>query len=224
MGIQNIIILIISLLTILLGFLILRKNYKNPSNVWYFLMCFFGGSWGVMKAIELSLMNVYWHDLVFRFVMLFGTLAPLAYFMLAYHFVYKIRGLPKILLYFIFLIGLILSVLNLARTLRHVEATIIDGVLYSDFLIFAVYFFIYIFLGLIILFKKYSASEGVSKGQIRYLMVGTTLTFLTTGIVSVIFLLFNNFTYDWLGAIFLSIHLLVIGYFIFIKPRIISRI
>ena len=79
-------------------------------------------------------------------------------------------------------------------------------------------------LGLKILFKKYCVAEGVCKSQIRYLMIGTALTFLTTGIVSVVLLLFNNFQYDWLGAIFLSIHLLVIGYFVFIKPKIISAL
>jgi hypothetical protein len=73
--------------------------------------------------------------------------------------------------------------------------------------------------GLNILFKKYIVADGVYKDQIRYLMIGTTLTFLTTGIVSVVLLLFYNFKYDWLGPIFLSIHLLIIGYFVFIKPK-----
>ena len=132
MGIQNISILIISSLTILLGFLVLRKKYKNPGNTWYFLMCLFGGGWGVMKAIELSSTSVYWHDFVFKFVMFFGIMAPLAYFMLAYNFIYKVKNLPKILLYFISSVTIVLAILSFAGVLKYVDAAIIDGVLYRN--------------------------------------------------------------------------------------------
>ena len=190
-------------------------------------MCLFGGGWGVMKAIELSSTSVYWHDFVFKFVMFFGIMAPLAYFMLAYNFIYKVKNLPKILLYFISSVTIVLAILSFAGVLKYVDAAIIDGVLYRniifwDYLIFVVYFFVYVFLGLIILFKKYTTAEGTHKNQFRYLIIGTALTFLVTGVVSVIFLLFNNFTYDWLGAIFLSIHLLIISHFLFIKPKIVA--
>ena len=59
MGLQNIIILVISLLTILLGLLVLFKNYKNPSNIWYFLMCLSGGGWGMVKFFQFVVMNDY---------------------------------------------------------------------------------------------------------------------------------------------------------------------
>jgi len=49
--------------------------------------------------------------------------------------------------------------------------------------------------------------------------LATLGTFLTTGFVSVILLLFNIFTYDWLGAVFLFIHFGFVGYWIFIKNR-----
>lgn len=226
MVIQNTFIFIISIFTILLGLVIYKKNYKNPSNFWYFCMCVFGGMWGIMKVIQFSVLDVYWHDLLIsRFVMIFGTLSPLAYFLLAYHFVYKDKNLSKSVIRLMVLISTVISFLYLLGVLKHAYVSIVGGVLHRDivlfdFSIFSIYFFIYVFVGLNILFKKYIVADGVYKDQIRYLMIGTTLTFLTTGIVSVVLLLFNNFKYDWLGPIFLSIHLLIIGYFVFIKPRI----
>lgn len=223
---QNTVILVSGLLTILIGLLVFLKNFKNPSNIWFFLMCFFGGSWGVMKAIQLSVMDLYWHDaLISRLIMFFGTLAPLGYFMLAHHFPYKIKVLSQKTLFFVFLIAGILALLNLAGVLRHADVSIIDNTLHRDivfwnFLIFAIYFFAYVFWGFILLAKKYAAADGVNKYQIRYLMIATVTTFLTTGIVSIIFLLFNNFKYDWLGAVFLLINFFVIAYFVFIKPMI----
>lgn len=220
---QNIIILIISILTILLGVLVLFKNYKNKSNIWYFLMCLSGGAWGVTKAIQLSVLDIYWHEaLISRLVMFFGSLVPLAFLILTYYFIYKIKKIPKIISFLVVLVGVGLAFLHLFDILRHTDVFIINNTLnreivFGDFLIFTVYFFIYVFLGLIILFKKYFSLEGVSKTQVLYLMIGTVTTFLIIGFVSVILLLFNNFDYDWLGAIFLALHLLIIGYFIFIK-------
>ena len=228
MIIQNTLIFIISTLTILLGLAIYKKNYKNPSNFWYFCMCFFGGMWGIMKVIQFSVLDIYWHDLLIsRFVMIFGALSPLAYFLLAYHFAYKDKNLSKGVMRVMVLVSTTISLMYLFGLLRHAYVDIVSGVLQRDivlldFSIFSIYFFIYVFVGLNILFKKYIAADGVYKNQIRYLMIGTTLTFLTTGIVSVVLLLFNNFKYDWLGPIFLSIHLLTIGYFVFIKPKMMS--
>lgn len=222
MGIINLLILISSILTIVLGFLVLFKGYKNPSNFWYFLMCFFGGSWGVMKVIQFLVIDVYWHDLLIsRFVMFFGALAPLAYFMLAYYFVYKIK-LSKFRLYTIFFVAIIVSLLNLAGILKHADVSIINNnlhrdIIFGDFLIFSAYYFIYVVIGFIILLKKYFILDGVSKLQVKFLIIGTISSFFTTGVVSVILLLFNNFSYDWLGAIFLLIHFFIIGYLLFIR-------
>jgi len=49
----------IALCNILLGFLIYRKNRENSSNIWFFLMCLFGGIWGINKAFQLSVMDIY---------------------------------------------------------------------------------------------------------------------------------------------------------------------
>lgn len=225
MDLKNIFILIIGLLNIFLGLVVYLKNRRSPSNFWFFMMCFFGGGWGVTKAFQLSVMDIYWQDLLFvKLIYIFGILAAFAYLMLAYNFPYKTKIYNKKFISLIYAIPLILVMLLIIGVLKKEDDVIINNILYrevnfADFLIFAVYFFIYVFLGASILFKKYFSADGIHKVQIKYLLIATLGTFLTTGYVSVILLLFNNFTYDWLGAIFLFIHFSFVGYLIFIKNR-----
>lgn len=226
MNTLNLVILLASLLTIFIGFLVLIKNYKSPANLWYFIMCLFGGLWGLMKVIQFSVMDVYWHDLVIsRLVMFFGALTPISFVMMTYYFGYKLNKPSKKNMYSLVFIASIVPLLNILGILRHADISITDNslhreIIFSDFLIFALYYFIYIFFGFYILLKKYLTSEGVTKIQIKYLIYGTVGNFLTTGVVSIILLLFNNFKYDFLGPILLLINFFFIGYLVFIKSRI----
>jgi hypothetical protein len=225
MNTLNIIILLASVSTIFIGFLVLIRSYKNPSNLWYFIMCFFGGLWGLMKVVQFSVMDVYWHDLLIsRLVMFFGALAPISFVMMTHYFGYKLDKPSRKNIYFIVFIAGIVAILNLLGILRHADISIVDDnlhreIIFGDFLIFALYYFIYIFFGFYILLKKYFTSEGVTKIQIKYLIYGTVGNFLTTGVVSIILLLFNNFSYDFLGPIFLLVNFFFIGYLVFIKPK-----
>ena len=220
---KSIIIFIVGLLNIILGILILKKNSKNSSNIWYFYLCLFGGSWAVVKAFQISVLNLFLQDFVItKLIYLFGVLAPFSYLMFAYNFPYKLKVYSKKLLYLIYLIPAIFIVLNLIGILKKHNTYIINNlvqreVIFNEFLIFAIYFFIYVIFGFILLLAKYKKDSGIYRNQIKYLIIATLGTFITTGYVSIILLLFNNFTYDWLGALFLLIHFGVAGYLIFFK-------
>lgn len=219
----NIIILIVGLLNVILGFVVLAKNQRNHSNIWFFIMCLFGGGWGVMKAVQLTVLDVAMHDLwIARIMMFCGIVAPAAYFMLAYHFPYKLKTFSKEKMFLIFIAPVVMVILTLAAIFTYTENSIVAGslhreIIFGEFLIFAIYFFVYIFFGLNILLKKYKLSEGLNKNQIGYLMMATISTFIFVGFCSVILMLFNIFTYDGLGALFLLIHFLIVGYLIFIR-------
>ena len=144
--------------------------------------------------------------------------------MLAYNFPYRLSLYSKKLLSIIYSIPIVLVILVLAGILKKETDIIINNVLYRqvnlfDFSIFAAYFFAYVIFGALILLKKYHSADGIHKIQIKYLFWATLGTFITTGYVSIILLLFNIFTYDWLGAMFLLIHFGIAGYLIFIKPK-----
>lgn len=221
----SIIIFIIGLLNIMLGFFVFQKNRQSSSNKWFFLMCLFGGGWGIIKAVQLSWMNIYWNEhLIVKLIYILGILAPFAYLLLAYNFPYKVKVYNKKIGLLVYLIPLVLVFLVIIGVLKKENDFIINNTLHReinfyDFLIFAIYFFTYVFTGFIVLLKKYFLATDIFKLQIKYLIIATIGTFLTTGFVSVVLLLFNNFTYDWLGPIFLLIHFSFIGYLIFIKNR-----
>ena len=225
---KNILILIIGLLNVILGFVVYLKNRHNPSNFWFFMMCLFGGGWGVVKAFQLSVMNISWQESVFvKLIYIFGIIAAFSYLMLAYNFPYKSKVYSKKLLSLFYSVPLILvlgAITGLLQKETDLIVNIVNNVLYRqvnvfDFSIFAVYFFLYIIFGGSILLNKYRSADGIHKIQIKYLLWATLGTFITTGFVSVVLMLFNIFTYDWLGAVFLLIHFGVAGYLIFIKPK-----
>ena len=223
--IKNILILIIGLLNVILGFVVYLKNRHNPSNFWFFMMCLFGGGWGVVKAFQLSVMNIFWQESVFvKLIYIFGIIAAFSYLMLAYNFPYKSKVYSKKLLSLFYVVPLVLVSGAITGLLQKETDSIINNILYRqvnvfDFSIFAIYFFLYIIFGGSILLKKYRSADGIHKIQIKYLLWATLGTFIITGFVSVVLPFFNIFTYDWLGAVFLLIHFSVVGYLIFIKPK-----
>ncbi len=229
MDAKNILILIVGLINVLLGLYVYLRNRQNPCNFWFFIMCLFGGGWAIGKALQLSIMDIFWQEQVFvKQNYIFGTLAALAYLMLCHNFPYRVKVYSRKFLFLIYSIPVVLVVLDIFGLLKKHDSFIIDGVLHREvrffeFSIFAAYFFVYVFCGAIILIKKYFKAEGIHRVQIKYLLWATLGTFLTTGYVSVILVLFNIFTYDWLGGIFLLIHFSFIGYFLFLKDLKIVR-
>jgi len=224
MDIKSILILIVGLVNVILGFFIFKKNPRSPINFWYFLLCFTGGGWAVVKAFQLSTPDLFWqYALIVKLTYITGIFAPLSYLMLAYHFPYRIKDYSKKVIGFIYAVSVIMACLVALGILVNNETYNINGVLHREvnffhFLIFSVYFFVYVIWGFILLLKKLFKDAGIYKLQIKYLTLATAGTFFTTGVVSVILLLLNNFTYDWLGAIFLFIHFAFAAYLIFYKP------
>lgn len=225
MDLKPILIFIASFLTIIIGIFILRKNYKSPCNISYFFLCLFGGSWGIVKAFQYSVTDIDLHDIIItRLIYFFGILAPLAYLIFSYYFPYKIRTYSKLIIYIIFIIPAFLILLVFFNVLKMWDVAIINQIIqlnirFYEFLIFALYFFIYIFVSIVILLEKFNKVEGVYKDQIKYIIFATFITFMILGLVNVVFLLFNNFKYDWLGPIFMLINFFIIGYYLFYKVK-----
>jgi len=165
----NIIILIVGLLNVILGFVVLAKNKKNPSNFWFFIMCLFGGGWGVMKAVQLSVLDVEMHDLWIARIMMLGVIvAPVAYFIFSHYFPYKLKEFSKEKIFLLFLAPIAMVILTLFGIFTYTENSIVSGnlhreIIFGEFLIFSIYFFVYIVLGLNILLKKHRLSEGINK-------------------------------------------------------------
>lgn len=229
MDTKNIFILIVGLINVLLGLYVYMRNRQNPSNFWFFMMCLFGGGWGFIKAFQLAIMNIYWQELfIVKMIYIFGVIAPFAYLMLAYNFPYRVKVYTKKFLYLIYAVPTVIVALTVLGFLKKHNSFIINGELIRqvnvfDFSVFGIYFFLYVFAAFVILLKKYRKAEGIHRIQIKYMLLAAMGTFITTGFLSVILPWFNIFTYDWLGALFLLIHFIFIGYFLFLQDLKIVR-
>ena len=152
MDTKNIIILIISLLNVILGLLVLAKNHKNPSNVWFFLLCLFGGGWGLANVFQYIVMDQNIHDLIIiKLIYIFGTLAPLAFLFLAINFPYKLKQYSNNLFWF-YLPPAVIVLLIIVGGLRMQADSVIgdkltQSVVLRDFMVFAGYYFVYVVLG-----------------------------------------------------------------------------
>ena len=217
---------IIGILNIFLGIVIYNKNRQSLNNIFYGLMCFAGGMWGIFMSFlwitkDENLVN----NFVVRGMYLFAILAPLFYLLFAYNFPLKSFIYSRKVLNFIVAIPIILIILILTSVLTMESITFSgDSVnsefIASNFIFFVIYFFAYIIWGLAILLKKVGKDVFRShKKAITYLIIGTISTFFLTGIVSVIMPLLGNSQYDWLGPIFLLVHFVVVGYLIFFEFR-----
>ena len=214
--------LIISLLNIFLGIFIYKKNSKNASNIFYSGLCITGGLWALFMAFLLIVKDLNILENVNKGAFIFGVLPPLFYLLFAYNFPYKLKVYSKKIIYLIFLVSTVLFILILfgiikMETIEVINGKVIRSSIFYDYLIYTVYFFGYVLWGFAILLKKFFKDSGIYKQQIKYLIIATISTFIFTGTVSIILILFNIFNYDWLGPIFTLIHFIVVGYLIFYK-------
>lgn len=219
---QFIITLIVGLLNILIGLFILRKNYKNPSNIFYACLCFGTGLWSLdmsLLAYSQRTMGIF-GELSY----IFGILPPLFYLLFAYHYPYKLQVYPKFLMPLIYLAPLLmifLAVLGIMdfQTFTYTNGAYVDNVNWPDAYIFSFYFFVYVLWALIVLIRKFKKVEGIYALNIKYLIMVTLANFVMAGTVSVFLPLLGDVTYDWLGPIFTLINIIFIGHLLFYKNR-----
>jgi len=224
MIIKFLITLIVSILNFVLGYIIWRKNYKNPSNFFYFAMCASAGLWSLAMTFLLIVRDLFLlEEVIVPATYLFGTLPPLFYLLFCYHFPSKLKRYPKATISLIYSISFILIFLILTKILTMEEIELFgNGIkqqsVFPNLLLYSIYFFGYILWGFIILWKKLINNSYFNyRHQIKYLMVAIISTFIVIGTVSILIPLVYSFALDWLGPIFLLIHLIFIGNFLFIK-------
>jgi len=225
MSIKFIIAIIIALLNIFLGLIILRKNYKNPSNIYYAGLCMSGGLWALFQSLLFIVNSQLFLDFVYKCIYIFAIFPPFFYLMFTYHHPYKLWVYPQWLIKLIYFLPLAYFCLILFgfmdfNVVRFINGTATQNIIFNNFLFFTIYFFFYIVWGILILFKKFKNTERVHRIHIKYIIMATVITFIITGIVNVIMPLLDNFTYDWLGGFFILINFICIGYLIFIKPKV----
>lgn len=219
---KAIITLIVALLNIIIGIIIFRKNPKNKSNIYYAALSISAGLWSLSMA-ALAYSNRTW-EAANEWAYIFGILPPLFYLLFACHYPYQLSERPKFLLPLIYFVPVVLLLSGIFGIIDFISVTVVDGVyvekaIWPGSLIFTVYFFIYILLALIVLFKTAGKVEGIYKSNIKYIIILTLSNFIITGTVSVFLPMINIAAYDWLGPISTLINVIFIGHLLFFRNR-----
>lgn len=223
MSIKFIILLIASILNAVIGILVIKKNYKNVSNVYYGCLCISTSVWALgMSLIHLSTSIFFLNNIVVRLIYIPAFLIPLFYFLFAYQFSYIKPSYLDKYLKIIILIPVILVILVCVGVLkvesfRFINDSLSEISLFPDYIILIIYYCLYIITSLVILFNKYSQSTGIVRAQLKYIILATLTTLVFSFIVCLFFPLFNNFAYDWLGPIITLINVFIIAYYTFYK-------
>lgn len=216
---------IITLLNIFLGVFIFYKNKKSKINRYYSLLCLSTALWAFFCSFLYLTTNVQFIQIyILPAIYFFGALPPLFYLMFAYHFPYIKSRYSPVVLGLSWLITSLIAILSLLGIMKMEEATLVNGqivenVIFYNYLIFSVYFYLYIIWGFILLWQKYQVVSGINKLQLNYILLGTAITFLIISVFAIVLPLINYFGLVNLSPLFTLINFFVIAYLIFIKNR-----
>jgi hypothetical protein len=228
MDLKNLILIIVAIFNLFLGLLIISKDHKNYSHVYFGLMCVFGGLWtmfmGLLNSItDIRILETY----ILKFTWICSIFPPLFYILFSLNFPYNIKNQFKLLwLYLIPGLLIFLSLLNSfqVETIYFENNRLVEKTIFDNYLIYAVYFFGYLLVGFFLLSKKYFSESGINKIRIKYILASTFITFLVVTLFSIILPLVNKYFYDWFSPIFTLINFIIIGYLIFLKDLRIKNI
>jgi len=216
MGYQVILLLLIAFLNFIFGLLVFVKNKKSLVNISYAGISFFLSLWtfGMMMYIKYPVDEVsifLWSKILY----LAGSLVAVSFLFFA--IIFPDKKLPRkiviillfvpilIIFYLLFFTNLILKELIIHPDNRQL-------VLGKDFLVYYLEFFIYFAIAFYYLFKKYFRSSGITKLQLRYILIGTTIPCFLSTMVNMIFPLWGDFRLAWTGPVFLIFLLIFIAY------------
>ncbi len=199
-----------ALVNALLFILIYTKNRKNESNFSFALVILGIALWSATNAICLKVTTVesaiFWSQLSY----FSGVLISSAFLYFSIVFPPRATSNSKNLvfgnyykLYLAFLAPLISLIIFVPDfTIQDVNLDpwkIITG---PGLYFFALYFFLTTLFAFINLVKKYLVSEGNEKLQLKYLFLGLVITSLFGGTFNLIFPLFGDYRFVWMGPFF----------------------
>lgn len=218
MDIKVIILVSIAFLNFSLGASIFLHSKRSVTSMWFSLFAFWLGVWsfGMMMyaSDQSSWATIFAWSLILHFA---GACIALS--LLFFSFSYPEDKMPFnkiwqifftiplfIIFYFLFINKQIIVDLKILLESRQ----LIYGLWYPFYF---GYFFIYMGGSLLTLFVKASKIKDLfKKKQVMFVFLGTFFPIVFTGIINMILPAFGDFTYAWVGPIFLLIVLMFIAY------------
>ena len=200
MEIASLILLILGIVNLFLGLIIFLKNRRNLINILYGLLALSVTVWCfAIYFFRISVdVTLFWSRIAYL------SAAAIAFFFLYFtlYFPFKIKinylGHLFFIIYFLILIGLIIGTEEVLKSYMMVNNT--HGILFGKaYILYSLFIFVFFGLGFLILILKYLKSTGITKLQIRYVLMGGLLTAIIATITNLVLFGIGVFKYNWMG-------------------------
>lgn len=155
------------------GFLVLRKNFRNPQNWSFALLMFSIAGWVASNSAARFLPEEY-TTLMAR--VSFATAGLLASAFLVFSLTLFDRGVNRLLVYFPLALGVCIAILSLTNVIATEYSRDESGVNHTTFgqglPFYAGYFITTMLLGITLFAAKYRQSFGIEKYRLRFVLLG----------------------------------------------------
>ncbi|MFA6525440.1 MAG: histidine kinase N-terminal 7TM domain-containing protein [Patescibacteria group bacterium] len=216
MGIENIILLVLSALMAILSIYVLLRNRNNAINISFFFMTIGAAIWISSNAVD----YIYFSEFLTRITYVGAIVMVIGYYYFSWYFPYQIHIMNRTHHVIIFAMTLLLIIFSLFGGLiikdvinQHKE--LIYGPIFPLYNIIFLLFWIF---GLVISITKYRRSDGLHRWQLKNIIWVLFLAFIA-GITTNLVLpwVFNVWNYGWVGPMFTMIFFAGATYILFKK-------
>lgn len=218
MSYKIIILGVVALLNLLLGFSIIKRNRLSRFNLYFGLLCISGGVWTALMLTLHLLTFLVGLDWVLRLMVADSAVMFLLYLLFAIEYPYPFPIKTKWLITLpCILIVLAISGFFPVEKLFFDGGRLVEQTILRNYIIFSCFYIVYLLLTFYILFKKFFASSGLQRMQLKYIIISSGITFIIMTFFSVIMPLVNGYFTDWFSPIFTLINFIFISYWIYFK-------
>jgi signal transduction histidine kinase len=193
---------------LILGFIIYFANRKSATNKLFLLFTTISATWGIVNYISYRVFDPVIGSLTVRFVMFLATYQAGLFFLLTYVFPQEKFIFPKWIKYLYIPLLIIISLVTFSH-LMYSEVIIKEGstpqpVPAPGLGLFAIVAVSSVIAGIVTLIKKLVKSQGKTRQQFLFLLIGVISMFLLIIVFNFVFTaLLNNSSFVRFGSIFI---------------------
>ncbi|OGZ42108.1 MAG: hypothetical protein A3C80_01685 [Candidatus Ryanbacteria bacterium RIFCSPHIGHO2_02_FULL_45_43] len=205
LSVANNILLTVVFINFILGFAVLRRNWKNPTNLAYLLLTFSIILWAISLFFFRAANSIDNILIIGKIVYTIPPFIPFFFLLFVYSLVGSKISLLKLAV-FLLLPTILISVISLETSLVIAGAVIERGInqlhFGSFYFLYLSYLTLYFLIGFITLFKRYRTENNlIKKAQYRLILIGVTTAIVVGLFANGYFLTTFAFQYNWVGPI-----------------------
>ncbi|MDP2685514.1 MAG: histidine kinase N-terminal 7TM domain-containing protein [bacterium] len=217
MQFTEILLIIISIFNFTVAGFIFGRNKKSHINISFSLMYIFAAFWSLLIALFLISNDqhsaLYFSKLYYVAAMLISP----AFLYFSFSFPFPSFPIKLLKVIYLFLPAVLTSTIILVPKIL-ISNVIIDNPnqveLLWGYYLYSIVFLLYVLLALLVMVRKYIRSDGVSKFQLKLLIIGAAIGFSNGMLFDLVLPFFGNYILIWIGPLSSFILMIFIYYLI----------